>query len=357
MKTLSKMTSTAFKVGKAVYKASSDNTPSRSLPQQQQPQQVHWTMMVGLLGGAVVMFIIILALDRTILSMLLGLLAWIVSFFVFALILECIFPRKQTTDTSQVKVDSTPTSCSLADTTVAIKIKDALLSNNECSGLADLCKTMSIKKKIATLEHGFNMAVSDIIDNGSVSEQVQNTIQDVVDTMGVSIDVLKKLPSWQSLIKMLVINDLLCGKIPCRYIGADIIPVNLQKDEVIVWCFWDVQYYEPHQKRVNHGISQGLSVRIAKGLYYHAGAFKREPVIKTEQILISNGCLLLTNKNIYFYSGTKSMRVPYAKIVAYTPYEDGLGVQKEAASAKPMTFAGLDGWFAYNVVKNIFNIE
>ena len=359
MRTLGKMTGAAYKVGKAVYKASSQKTPSRPLPQQQQPREVDWKMMGGLLGGVVVLLIIVLNSEIAFFGFLLGLPVMCVLSVVFVLILDCIFPKKKGTYVSQEKINSASASSSLvvADMAVANKIKDALLSNHEYSDLADLCKTMSTEKKRVTLECGFNKAVLDIVEGGSILEQAEDNIQGIVNTMGLSLGVLQKLPSWESFVKMLVINDLLCGKTPDRITGTDVIPVNLQRNEVVVWCFFDVWYYESCQKCVNYGKSHGLSVRIAKGLYYRVGAFKGEPVITTGQRLISNGCLLLTNKNIYFYSGDKSLRVPYAKIVAYVPYEDGLGVQKDAVSAKSMTFVGLDGWFVYNIVKNISNIE
>lgn len=41
------------------------------------------------------------------------------------------------------------------------------------------------------------------------------------------------------------------------------------------WLFKDVKYYE--QKKVSYvGGSQGLNMRIAKGLYYQIGAFIKE---------------------------------------------------------------------------------
>jgi len=45
--------------------------------------------------------------------------------------------------------------------------------------------------------------------------------------------------------------------------------------------------------------------------------------------------------------------VPYSKIVSFTPYSDGIGIQRDAASAKPQTFVTGDGWFIYNLVVNL----
>lgn len=357
MRTLSKMTGTAYKVGKAVYKSSSQNQSRSSRPvSQQQPQEIEWTTMVGLLGGMAVLLIIVLNSESVFFGFLLGLPAMIVSGVIFALILASIFPKKKVeTSPARTNVVAAPTPA-VADMTIACRVKDALVSNKDYSDLGDLCKPLSQDKKKASFAWGLDKAVEAILEAGVVSEHTEDALQGVADAMGVSLDDFRSSNSWESLIKMLVIDDILHGYTPDRFPLSDV-PLNLQKNETVIWCFVDVKYFEQREKRVNYGVSQGFSIKVAKGLYYRVGAFKGEPVVTTEQRLLASGCLFLTNKNIYFYSGDKSIRVPYAKIIAYTPYEDGLGVQKDAASAKPMAFVGIDGWFAYNVVKNISNIE
>jgi hypothetical protein len=34
-------------------------------------------------------------------------------------------------------------------------------------------------------------------------------------------------------------------------------------------------------------------------------------------------------------------------------YSDGIGIQRDAASAKPEVFKTGDGWFAYNLITNL----
>jgi hypothetical protein len=35
------------------------------------------------------------------------------------------------------------------------------------------------------------------------------------------------------------------------------------------------------------------------------------------------------------------------------PYEDGIGLQKDGATAKPLIFKNIDGWFTYNAISNL----
>jgi hypothetical protein len=61
----------------------------------------------------------------------------------------------------------------------------------------------------------------------------------------------------------------------------------------------------------------------------------------------------VTDKHIYFSGSHKKFRIRYDKIVAFEPYCDGVGVQRDAATAKPQTFRTGDGWFAYNLITNL----
>jgi len=49
----------------------------------------------------------------------------------------------------------------------------------------------------------------------------------------------------------------------------------------------------------------------------------------------------------------KSIRVPYRKIVSFEPYRDAVGIQRDAATARPQVFGVDDAWFAYNLVTNL----
>ena len=52
--------------------------------------------------------------------------------------------------------------------------------------------------------------------------------------------------------------------------------------------------------------------------------------------------------HIHFAGPRKKLRVRYDRIVAFEPYSDGLGIMRDAQTAKPQTFVTGDGWFVYN---------
>lgn len=61
----------------------------------------------------------------------------------------------------------------------------------------------------------------------------------------------------------------------------------------------------------------------------------------------------VTTKHLYFAGDGKSFRVQYDKIVSFEPLNDGIGIQRDAATAKPQYFVTGDGWFIYNLVTNL----
>ncbi len=131
------------------------------------------------------------------------------------------------------------------------------------------------------------------------------------------------------------------------------LPFNLQKTENLVWVFQGVNYYEEKTRTRYVGGSQGVSIRIAKGVYYRTGAFKGERVQSSETVHADTGLLGVTNKHIYFAGSSKRFRIAFNKIVSFEPFSDGIGVQRDAQTAKAQSFQTGDGWFTYNLITNL----
>ena len=146
------------------------------------------------------------------------------------------------------------------------------------------------------------------------------------------------------------------GNIPQRVQINTALPFNFQKSETLIWVFDRVDYYEDKTRRKYVGGSSGFSFRIAKGIYFRTGGFKGHPVETTERVHMGTGIMAVTNKHIYFTSSQKTFRVRLDKIVSFMPYSDGVGIQRDAASAKPQFFITGDGWFTYNLLVNVGNV-
>ena len=150
-----------------------------------------------------------------------------------------------------------------------------------------------------------------------------------------------------------MLRDVTHGIIPKRQRVNGAVPFNLMKSEQLVWVIQGVDYLETVVRRERRGSSQGLSIPVARGLYYRPSAFRSRPIEWEETVHADTGMLGLTTKHIYFGGSRKRFRVRYDKIFAFEPFSDGFGIMRDAQTAKPQTFRTGNGWFAYNLVTNL----
>ena len=201
---------------------------------------------------------------------------------------------------------------------------------------------------------GFDKAVESILGDGLISIEEEQKILNFKKHFNLDENTLSNRDSFQKILKALILRDILDGRTPgSRLDIAGTIPFLLQKDEKIFWLFQNVEFYERQTKTTFQGRSQGVSIKIAKGLYYRTGIFKGNPVTNEQMTLLGKGMLALTNENLYFASTTKSLKIPYNKLISITPFLDGIGLQKDGVSSKPQIFKDIDGWFTYNLISNL----
>jgi hypothetical protein len=174
-----------------------------------------------------------------------------------------------------------------------------------------------------------------------------------MNSLGLGQEQLDQSGAYTTLVKAITIREVLEGKLPERFSLAGSLPFNFKKAEKLVWLFQGVGYAEERTTTRYQGSYQGVSLKVAKGVYYRTGGFRGNPIPVTTSATIDNGALAVTQKHIYFAGSSKSFRIPYSKIVTITPFSDGIGIQRDAASAKPQLFTTGDGWFAYNLLSNL----
>lgn len=192
------------------------------------------------------------------------------------------------------------------------------------------------------------------LEDSVLAEDEETRLVVFADHFGLTQDDLEtQNEAYTKMHQAKILRKLMSGELPDppRIIGN--IPLNLQKNERIVWIFQNVPYYEDKTKRTYVGRSQGFSVRIAKGVYYRAGAFKGHPVEYQERIHQDTGLLVVTDKHLYFHSPSKSFRISYKKIVSFEPFSNGIGLMRDLQTAKPQIFELKHGPFAYNLIVNL----
>lgn len=212
---------------------------------------------------------------------------------------------------------------------------------------------LSIVQRKQILIRAWEKAVDGFLEDGILDAEEEKRLVEFRDHFGFSQNDLNRNGALTKTAKAGVLRDVLDGKIPQRLSLDGSLPINFQKGETVVWAFPNSRYLEDKTRRQYVGGSQGVSIRVMKGVYYRVGAFKGEAVESTERVHVDTGLVVITDKNIYFSGSRKSLRVPYSKIVSFEPFSDGIGIMRDAATAKPQIFVTGDGWFTYNLVTNL----
>jgi len=203
------------------------------------------------------------------------------------------------------------------------------------------------------LIQGWEESVNDFLEDGIIDAGEEQRLVGFMKAFDLTEKDLDSNGAHSKVVKSTVLRDLFEGTVPQRMRYDQNLPINLKKGEKVVWIFAGCNYLEDKTMRQYVGGSRGASVKVMNGLYYRVGSFKGQTISTTERVLVDKGLVVITDKNIYFAGPSKSLRIPYEKIVSFLPFEDGVGVIRDTQTAKPQVFVTGDGWFSYNLITNL----
>lgn len=216
---------------------------------------------------------------------------------------------------------------------------------------------LSFPEKTQLLVSGYEKCVDAFLNDGLLDADEEARLVACQERFDLSQETLDRNGKYMKVGKAAVLRRVMEGNVPENVAIEGGIPVNFQRGEKPVWVFNRCQYLEDIVRRQIVGRSQGMSFRVMSGVYYRVGGFKGEPVMTTERKNLGAGMLVVTEKNLYFVGPGKTTRIPYAKVVSFTPYSDAVGVMRDAATAKPQFFVVDDPWFAFNLITNLAQIH
>lgn len=102
------------------------------------------------------------------------------------------------------------------------------------------------------------------------------------------------------------------------------IEVVLQKGEQAYWSEPAGILEQRVVGRRYEGGSQGVSIRIAKGVSYRVGSHRGRMVTDKRLLEVSSGSLIVTSKRVIFTGGLKSFDVKLDKVLSVNFAEDGM---------------------------------
>ena len=208
-------------------------------------------------------------------------------------------------------------------------------------------------QQTALLVRAWEAAVEGTLEDGLLTLDEENALTRYMDHFGIAAGQVNQNGVLTTMVQAAVIRDVASGVVPQRQNITGRVPFNLMNSETLVWVMGGVDYLEVVTRRERRGSSHGLSIRVARGLYYRPGVFRSRSVEWEETVHQDTGLLGFTTKHIYFSGPRKKFRVRYDRIVDFEPFSDGFGLMREAQTAKPQSFRTGDGWFAYNLAVNL----
>jgi hypothetical protein len=133
--------------------------------------------------------------------------------------------------------------------------------------------------------------------------------------------------------------------------------VLLQRLEQAIWEFRGARWLSVRGHVQYVGSSHGISVRIARGVYYRTGAFRGERVVTDETVEVGIGCLVVTTLALIFDSPGRAIRLPLKKILSVHLYVDAIEVLSDGANKKPAIFMVDDPPFAANLISRLHSFS
>lgn len=113
--------------------------------------------------------------------------------------------------------------------------------------------------------------------------------------------------------------------------------VILRQGERAFWQANATALEEKVLQRQYVGGSQGVSIRVMKGVTYRVGSTRGHTVEKTGIVEVGRGTLTVTDQRFVFVSPQRTVELSYSKVVGLQGFRDGLSVNT-SSQAKPLTF-------------------
>ena len=196
-----------------------------------------------------------------------------------------------------------------------------------------------------TLAQGLQQALEEALEDHLLSPEEEKHLQAFAQHFALND------PAFQRQVKeAALLREIGAGNFPESPSGIPV-PFIYQKQEKEVWVFPNIQYAERVTRRERTGTSHGVSIRLAKGLYYSPRTFRSRPVEYQETVHVDTGVMALTTKNLYFGGAERSFRIPYRKIVSLSGYDNGIEIVRDGVRAQPQYFLteNSKGWFMSNL--------
>ena len=113
----------------------------------------------------------------------------------------------------------------------------------------------------------------------------------------------------------------------------------LQKGETPYWSESASLLEERVVNRRYEGGSQGMSFRIARGVYYRVGAQRGNLIVDKAVLPVSSGAFVITSKRVIFQGDAKSFALRLDKLLSLNLFRDGIRFSDDKGKPRMIKFA------------------
>ena len=145
------------------------------------------------------------------------------------------------------------------------------------------------------------------------------------------------------------------GLLPKRMHFPERAPASalLRRSEQLVWLFDDV---ECCLGQLPPEPSSTITSVAAPGRdlpYYPPQSFVDRQAPEQGWQSVARGQLAVASEHLHFRGPGLTIRLAYGSVVNWEPYHDGIGVVRRAQANRLVVFRNGDGWFIYNLARNL----
>ena len=146
------------------------------------------------------------------------------------------------------------------------------------------------------------------------------------------------------------------GLIPHRMILPDVVTASLGLDrsEQPVWLFDDAEYRLCFPPPDRCATITGAAAAAGTLPYYPPRLFVGREAPSEGWETVATGRMALTSHGLRLHGSTADVTLSYGEVHRWEPYRDGIGaVVRQPNQPERLAVFNGDGWFAYNLARNL----
>jgi hypothetical protein len=178
-------------------------------------------------------------------------------------------------------------------------------------------------------------ALRDVIQraksDGRVDDAEMQLIQQIVNLTSVPNETLGELLS------VLFVQRRLYEVSQGRLTPITVTGLNLYANEKAYWAEPVTLYEHKIVRRETVGRSQGVSLRIMRGVSYRIGGSKGQSVPIYDDVAVAQGQLIFTNQRVVFKGDRRTMMVMLKDVIGADPYTNAIVIHTNT-SKQPLNF-------------------